>query len=413
MRSHRTPNVQPMRKRVDVTVEQQPAAGETTRLLAAIRELAPELATRAEEIEHCRRVPGDIIDTFRRIGLFRALVPRSHGGFEMSIPEVLPMLETLAAADSSVGWVAMIGVASHLFCSRLPRATYDRVYADGARAIVVGVGTPAGRAEMFGGGYRVSGRWPFASGCQSAQWIFGHCVVCKDGEPVTSGQGLLTKFVIVPAERWRIDETWRASGLTGSGSHHVVLDNVEISDASTFDPFHGPSSVPGVFESAAAPFSPTLHCAVAVGIAMGAVADLVSLAGTGRRQLFAAADLKDSPIFQHEFGRLGAELRAARALLEGQAKYQWRRAVEGMLDGKSDFAESLQGSAWIHAACTEVVSRCYTLGGASVVMNTSPLQRRLRDIHATKQHVFAQERFYASAGKHALGFPPVDPISGQ
>lgn len=406
-------NVQSIRKRVDAAIEQQPAADEATRLLAVIGELAPELAIRAEEIEHCRHVPGDIMETFRRIGLFRALVPRSHGGCEMSIPEVLPLLETLAAADSSVGWVAMIGVASHLFCSRLPRATYDRVYADGARAIVVGVGTPAGRAEVFGKGYRVSGRWPFASGCQSAQWIFGHCVVCKDGEPVTSDHGSLTKFVIAPAERWRIEETWRASGLTGSGSHHVVLDNVEISDACAFDPFHGPSSVPGVLESAAAPFSPTLHGAVAVGIAMGAVADLVSLAATGRRQHFAAADLKDSPIFQHQFGRLGAELRAARALLEVQAGDQWRRAVEGMLDSKTDFAESLQGSAWIHAACTDVVSGCYTLGGASAVMNASPLQRRLRDIHAARQHVFAQERFYASAGKHALGFPPVDPITGR
>jgi alkylation response protein AidB-like acyl-CoA dehydrogenase len=193
----------------------------------------------------------------------------------------------------------------------------------------------------------------------------------------------------------------------------VVLDNVEVSDGWVFDLLHGSSSVPGPFESVAAPFIPTLHSAVAVGIATGAVGDLFAMAGAGRRQLFAAADLKDSPIFQHEFGRLGAQLRAARALLEVQAAHQWRRAVEGTLDGKADFAEGLQGSAWIHAACSDIVSGCYTLGGASVVMNTSPLQRRLRDIHAARQHVFGQERFYAIAGKHALGFPAVDPISGQ
>ena len=118
-------------------------------------------------------------------------------------------------------------------------------------------------------------------------------------------------------------------------------------------------------------------------------------------------------MFQHEFGRIGAELRAARALLEVQAANHWRRAVDGSLDSKADFAESLQTSAWIHTACTNVVSACYTLGGSSAVLNTSPLQRRLRDIHATRQHVFAQERFYASAGAHQLGFPPVDPISGK
>jgi indole-3-acetate monooxygenase len=403
-----TTNIQSIKRRIDAAIE-QPESKAT--LSAAIDKLAPGLATRAEDIEHCRRVPADIIDTLRRAGLFRALVPRSHGGFAMSVPEVLPMLQTLAAADSSVGWVAMIAMASHLFCSRLARANYDSIYAGGAEAMVVGVGTPAGRATMIDGGYRVSGRWPFASGCQNAQWIVGHCVVCDNDEPVMSDQGPVTKFVIAPAERWRIEETWRAAGLTGSGSHHVILDNVDIANACAFDALHGPSSVPGLFEGAAAPFSPTMHSAVAVGIATGAIADLAALAGAGRRQLFAAVDLKDSPVFQHEFGRLGAELRAARALLDVQAARQWRRSVDGTLDGKVDFAESLQGSAWIHAACTNVVSGCYTLGGASVVMNTSPLQRRLRDIHATKQHVFAQERFYANAGRHALGFPPSDPLS--
>jgi alkylation response protein AidB-like acyl-CoA dehydrogenase len=228
-----------------------------------------------------------------------------------------------------------------------------------------------------------------------------------------SEQGPTTRFVIAPAERWRVEETWRASGLTGSGSHHLILDDVEFPDASTFDLFHGRSCVPGPLESELGSFIPTFHAAVAVGIATAAVADLVSLAGAGRRQLFAANDLRDSPVFQHALGRLSAELRGARALLEVQAESQWRRAVAGTLNDKVDFAESLQGSAWIHAACTNVVSDCYTLAGASAVLNTSPLQRRLRDVHATRQHVFAQERFYASVGKNALGFPPVHPISGH
>ena len=406
-------NVLSARDTVDASAERNQATSEATRLLIAVRNLAPELAARAEEIEGARRVPSDIVDTLRRIGVFSTLVPQSHGGLGLSVPEAVPVLEALSAADSSVGWVAMIAVTSQIFCTRLPRTTYDRVYAGGADAVVVGVGTPAGRAEKVAGGYRVTGRWPFASGCQNAQWIVGHCVVAENGEPVMSGHGPLTTFVILPAERWRIEETWQASGLMGSGSHHVVLEDVEISDASAFDPLHGASCVPGPFDAAVAPFVPIHHGAVAAGIAAGAVADLVSMAGAGRRQLFATADLRDSPVFQHEFGRIGAELRAARALLEVQAANHWRRAVDGSLDSKADFAESLQTSAWIHTACTNVVSACYTLGGSSAVLNTSPLQRRLRDIHATRQHVFAQERFYASAGAHQLGFPPVDPISGK
>jgi alkylation response protein AidB-like acyl-CoA dehydrogenase len=406
-----TTNVQ--RSPIDAAAERNPSSHAATRLLAAVSDLAPDIAARADEIERGRRVPGNIVDALQRIGLFRALVPRSHGGLELSVPEVLPVLEALSVADSSVGWVAMIATASQIFCTRLSQAAYDRLYADHPDAVVVGVGTPVGRAETIDGGYRVTGRWPFASGCQNAQWIIGHCVITKDGEPVMSADGPLTRFVALPAERWRIEETWQGSGLTGSGSHHVVLENLETSDASAFDLIHGLSCVPGRFEAAITPFVPILHAAVAIGIAAGATADLAAMAGAGRRQLFAATDLRDQPVFRHEFGRIGAELRAARALLEVQAASHWRRAVEGTLDDKADFADSLAASAWIHAACTGVVSTCYTLGGASVVQTTSPLQRRLRDSHAARQHVFGQERFYAIAGAQQLGFAPVNPISGR
>jgi alkylation response protein AidB-like acyl-CoA dehydrogenase len=302
---------------------------EAAQLLMAVRDVAPELAARAEEIEAGRRVPRDIIDTLRRIGIYRMLVPRSHGGLELRVPDVVPVLEALAAAESSVGWVAMNSVTSQIMGTGAPKATYDRVYADGPDTVVVGVGTPAGRAEQIEGGYRINGRWPFASGCQNAQWIVGHFVVCKDGTPVMPGGRPLTRFVILPAERWSIDETWRASGLTGSGSHHVIPRDVEVAEASTFDPLHGASCVPGPLESVVTPFISIFHAAVAVGIASGAVTDLVAMAGAGRRQLFATADLRDQPVFQHRFGQIGAELRAARALLQLQATNHWRRAVEG------------------------------------------------------------------------------------
>jgi alkylation response protein AidB-like acyl-CoA dehydrogenase len=160
------------------------------------------------------------------------------------------------------------------------------------------------------------------------------------------------------------------------------------------------------------PFNASFHAAVAIGIAVGALAELAALAGSGRRQFFAATDLRDSPVFQHEFGRLDAQLRAARALIQVQVENQWQRALEGTLEDSVDLTTGLQGSAWAHAACVKIVSDCYTLGGSSSIMNSSPLQRRLRDVHAARQHFFAQERFYAIAGKNALGFPPTHPYRG-
>ncbi|MBH5385034.1 acyl-CoA dehydrogenase family protein [Bradyrhizobium diversitatis] len=406
-------NVHTPRKPFDEAREQEPLASEVMRLHAALRDLVPELVSRAEEIEKGRRVPADITDRLQRLGLFRTLLPRSHGGLELSVPEVLQLIETLAAADSSVGWVSMIGIGAQLFTTRLPRVTFDRIHADGRANQLAASGMPVGRAEVVDGGYQVSGRWPFASGCQNAQWIVGHCIVHKDGEPVMSERGPVTRWVTLPAERWRIEETWQASGLTGSGSHHVILKDVKVPEANMFDMFNGSSLIPGPLESPLMPFLASLHGAVANGIAAGAMADLAGMAGSGRRQAFATTDLRDSQVFQQEFGRLGAELRATRALLQVQADNHWRRALAGTLNGEADFAEGLQASAWIHAACTNIVSDCYTLGGTNAIMNASALQRRLRDIHAARQHAFAQERFYISAGKNALGFPPVDPMFGQ
>jgi alkylation response protein AidB-like acyl-CoA dehydrogenase len=276
------------------------------------------VSPRAEEIESRRRVPGDIVEALRRVGVFRMLAPHSHGGLALSVPAAVPVVEALSAADSSASWATMIAVTSHTFCTWLPRATYDRLFAHHPDVVVVGVGTPVGRADKIDGGYRITGRWPFASGCQNAQWIVGHCVLYQDGKPMMSGDGPLTGFFMLPAECWRIEETWQASGLTASGSHYIVLEDFHAPDASAFDLMQGMSCVPGPSEAAVTPFLGTFHAAVAVGIATGALADLVSLAGTCRRQLFAATTLQDSPVFQHEFGRSGAARRASAARRSGR-----------------------------------------------------------------------------------------------
>src|ERR1700750_1182450 len=150
-----TTNVQTARKRIDATATQQPAT-EAGRLLEALRDLSPELASRSKEIEDGRRVPNDIAVKLRRLGLFRMLLPRSLGGLELSAPDAVQMLETLAAADSSVGWVAMIAMTSQMFSTRAPRALLEQIYLEEPDALLVGVGTPAGQAEKIDGGYRVS-----------------------------------------------------------------------------------------------------------------------------------------------------------------------------------------------------------------------------------------------------------------
>jgi alkylation response protein AidB-like acyl-CoA dehydrogenase len=381
------------------------------RLLADAQALTRGIATRASEIEQQRRVPWDIIDSVRTCGLFKMLVPRSHGGLGLGVPDVLPVITALAAADGSVGWIAMIATSSQMFCSRLPRTIYDELFENGADPMVIGVGTPAGQAEKVAGGYRVTGRWPFASGCEDAQWILAHCVIFDDGKPALVDGAPITRFIVLPANEWRIEETWHASGLAGTGSHHIALDQVEVSESRSCDLLNDPSCVAGAFETPVLPFLPIAHAALAVGIASGALADLAAIANGGRRQILATSDQRDSPVFQNELGRAGAGLEAAKSMLEVKSASLWDRALKGSLDDKADFVEALQASAWIHRTCTEFVDRCYELAGSAVL--TSSLERRMRDIHVAGQHMFASERYYAMAGARYLGFPPVNPLSGQ
>src|ERR1700704_1959556 len=159
------------------------------RLLANIRELAPHVTSRAAEIETGRRIPLDLVEALRSSGVFRMFAPQSHGGLELDLPSGLEIIAALGRIDGSVGWSAMIGSAGGVFAPSLPRQPCERVYRNGPDLIFAGSVQPAGTAEATSGGLRVNGRWPFASGCQHADWIAGVCVMTQGGEALPRGGG--------------------------------------------------------------------------------------------------------------------------------------------------------------------------------------------------------------------------------
>src|SRR5262249_50086948 len=137
------------------------------------------------------------------------------------------------------------------------------------------------------------------------------------------------------------------------------------------------------------------------------VDDLVALANTGRQQLRAAVAMRDSEAFQSELGRVAADIRAARAFLEVQAARHWRHALAGTLRDEALLTEGTQTATWLATTCVRAADACFALGGSSALYESSPLQRRLRDLHAAAQHAIAQQRNYASAGKLLLSSPAV------
>lgn len=383
-------------------------------MLESIRELAPQFSARAEEIEAGRRIPPDIIEQLKAIGVFRTCAPRSHGGLEFDYPDTLEVLTELAMIDGSIGWVSMLGVGHMPHLALLPRETFDRVYADGPDIIVAGSAAPAGTAEIVEGGYRVSGRWPFASGCQHADWIFAGFIVTRNGVPVPKSPGSpapLTGHAALPADCWQIEDTWRVAGLKGTGSHHIRLNDVFVPEANVFR-YQDKPCLPGPLYGSPLHLIPPLHGCPAIGMAEGAVRDLMALANTGKKQLLVNEAMRDSPLFQTELGRLGATLRATRAAHRMQAEALWRQAVGGglQLANTALLSDCFQTSTWVTNECVDVVERSYRLGGGSALYDSSPLQRRLRDIHGASQHAAVQPTAYTRSGAMMLGHKVAHPV---
>jgi len=379
-------------------------------LLSDIQRIAPDIAARATEIETGRDIPTDLVETLRSVGVFRLLVPRSHGGLELELPVAAEVIAALAKIEGSVGWIAMIAGVTQLLAALLPRETYDQIYRNGPDVIFAGSNQPAGTAEATSGGWQVSGRWPFASGSRHANWIIGYCVMMKDGAPLAgpvAGASLMQGF-FMPAHHWQIEDTWYAAGLKGTGSHHVVLKDTVVPDANFFDLMGGLPCLPGPLYQAPLQTFPLLHGPFGVGVADGALDELVAHARTGRQQFRAAASMRDTEAFQYELGRTESELRAARAFLDVQVASHWHRALAGTLKDEAVFTQVTQDAIWLANACIRVVDACFALGGGSALYETSPLQRRLRDIHVAGQHVTVQQRHYVDAGKLLLGPPASD-----
>jgi alkylation response protein AidB-like acyl-CoA dehydrogenase len=372
-----------------------------TRLLGDIRKLAPNITARAREIETLRRIPVDLVDALKSIGLFRMFVPQSHSGLELDLPSALELIAELGKVDGSVGWTVMITSASAMFLPYLPRGVYDLIYQRGPDVIIAGSTQPAGIAEMTASGWRVSGRWPLATGCDHADWMFGACFLSEGGKRLlaTDSGGREVQIIrrfLLPSHNWRIDDTWHAVGLRGTGSHHITLNEAAVPEDNFFDLGTSEPCLSGPLYQAVRQLIVLMHGAVAVGIAEGALGDLIELASIGPDQQ------RYTETFQRELGWAEAQLRAARALLQVEATAQWQHVLSGMPNDEISLTRVSQTVTWITAACIRVVDACFALGGSSALYETSPLQRRLRDLHAVAQHAITRQQHYVNAGKLLL-----------
>jgi len=194
--------------------------------------LGPQIREAVDEIEEGRRLPRPIVEAMKQAGIFGMAMPRSWGGAELDPLEQLRVIDILSRFDASVGWCTFIGAAGGHWSSWLDQDVARELFRDVNAAFSASV-LFAGKAQRVDGGYCVNGRWPFTSGCQHSECFAFTChIIDKDGKSSTLPNGApAMRMVYVSSSKGRVIDTWYSTGLRGSGSHDVELNDVFVPEA--------------------------------------------------------------------------------------------------------------------------------------------------------------------------------------
>jgi len=372
-------------------------------ILERVRKLAPQVAARADETAKLRRLPADLVGDLKDAGTFRMPMPAAWGGPEMSPRAQNEVVEILSAADPSAGWCAMIGSDAGFYAAFLEEGAARALYPD-LDMVTAGMLQPAGRAVRVPGGYRVSGRWAFGSGCTHADVIVGGCVVFEGDQPVLREDGLpLWRVMMAPASSWQVLDTWYTTGLAGSGSHDYTTSDLFVPEErsfSLFDPVRRSEPLyafPGMFFV-------NMH-GVALGIARRAIDVVQRLAGE-KTLIPELVLMKNVPRVRSALARAEGMLGAARAYT-----YETMDRVWEALHATGSLSRELR----LHIALSrvnafqmarDVAQLMMDTAGSSAIYASSPLDRLLRDAITVRTHIAVQDRLMEQIAALAVGEDP-------
>ncbi|MBM4257393.1 MAG: acyl-CoA dehydrogenase [Deltaproteobacteria bacterium] len=379
-------------------------------ILAATRALVPIIVESRAEIERERRLPLRIVDALKQAGAFRMTMPRDWGGAEIDPLSQLQIIEELSVADASVGWCVMIGCDSGYLSGFIDQNVAREMYTDIDMVTACSL-IPRGRAVKVPGGYRVSGKWPFSSGCQHSAWIIGGCVVYEGEQAKLNPAGIAeTRQCYMPAADVTILDTWYPTGLRGSGSHDFTVTDYFVPDERTYSyqnlTFHRSGSLYRFPLNILYKFA-----SVPVGVARGALESLIadgekpSRMTTVGRPGAMARTLREEEFVQDAVGRAAAIINAARAYGFATIREVWETLEAKQRLSIPQMANLQFAHAQIFGMCTEAVELLFKARGGTAVYAGNQLDRCLRDMLTMNQHVMNSLRTYGVGGRLLLGLP--------
>ena len=351
--------------------------------------LVPQISALADRIDAERELPSELAGALIDAGIFRLLVPRSLGGEEMDWLEYLDVVRTIAEADGSTGWCVNQGAVFATTSVRCLEPLAREVWGD--PRTVVGNGPPQGaESAEVDGGYRLTGKWMFSSGCRHANWIAA----------VASG-----RLHLLPREDVEFLDVWQVQGLRGTGSFGFQTHEMFVPESRVMH-------VPGKNREAGPVYVIPQHLlfacgfgCVALGVARAAINATIELA-LAKRPRFGKQALAENGVVQQQVGMAEATWAAAKALLYESAAHVWERVIEtGEITVEQRIRLRMAGTHAIRQSA-KAVDIVYNLSGSDAIFATRAIQRRFQDAHVITQQVQGRQAHYETVGQFLLDQDP-------
>jgi indole-3-acetate monooxygenase len=379
-------------------------------IVIAARRLAPAVRAARDDAERMRQTPPSLAAEITRAGIYQLYLPRSMGGPETPPLTAFRVVEELSKADGSVGWCAMIATGISQTVGQLPVEVGRELAGTPADYRGAGSARPEGRAWDAPGGYRVKGRWNFASGIQNARWLYCTCIMMEGETPLRrAAGGPVLRALWIPREAVTLVDTWSVMGMRGTGSHDFVVDDVFVPAARSCLP-DAPACETGPLYNRRAWFVNlwTPSAANALGIARGAIESLAEIAAT-EASTMSTSLLRDRPMVQTRIAEADAIVNAARAYVFDAVGALWRSLSAGQAPSDQEIAQGRL--ALVHAMheAVRAVDKVFHAAGTNAIYTRLPLERAFRDVHVAVQHAAGLPGFFESAGKVLLGLRPSEP----
>lgn len=356
-----------------------------------VRAIAPLIEAHRDEIEQARAVTGPVADAMREAGFARIMVPTTAGGAGASLVAGTRVCEELGKLDGSVGWIAQVTSGHGRLADCMTAEAATAVF-EGGSGVVAGSVQPTGVAVPVDGGYRLTGRWAFASGFAMADYLVCAAKVdssAKDRPPQVA-------LLVRPSDVQLLD-TWYTTGLLGTGSHDFAVDDLFVPEAFTFPANDVWRVLDGEGVEFGRPFgeygSP-LMAAVALGLAQCALDEFRTLVArkAAKPDPHWAAKL---PLAYDGLGRATMAVQSARMFL-----YENVHALAELGPGDPDVSLQARASCrYVVDAMLETVDTLYELAGSTAIYATSRLERCFRDVHMVSHHALVSIIAYGETGE--------------